>query len=315
MDDASRAFVLGTVGALLVAGLTRKRKPPTTTKPPRTSSTTSPGKSLANPYNYAKDKLPMLSARALGELGQSLSKLGGKAWPGVPLEAWVGFTSISEGNDEDTVTPTNTQQFHELGYFQTPAGPRSGPAPNPDPNAWMNSWGKLAGSPFVKELLGRPATMNPRLWQDAIDDQVAVGLANLRASLRSVSSSIPSDVQPKSLKSTWAVALAMMGFSAGPAKAARWVNMYAEKLAAQYESTRWSMWAAYIDTDITAGYTSNWVKGRHANPGASYLRTWEKLECAHQLAVKLGHATEFEAWYDAPSVSASTMMKGSWNSW
>lgn len=310
--SAQKALVIGTLGAMLFAGLSSKRKPKpkAPARPP-----VSPSASVSNPYNYAKDKLPMLQARALGELGTSLAKLAPKAWPGVPLEAWVGFTSISEGNDEDTVTRTNTQQFHELGYFQVPAGPRAGPAPNPDPNAWMNSWGKLAGSPWVKNVLGRTATMNPRLWQDATDDQVAVGLGNLRAALRSVNALIPADVQPKHESSTWAVALAFTGFSAGPAKAARWVNLYAEKLAAQYEDVRWSVWAWLIDADIQAGYTSDWVKGRHANPGASYLRTWEKLECAHQLAIQLGHKTEFEAWYDAPSVSASVMMKGSWNTW
>lgn len=113
-----------------------------------------------------------------GALGNAVRRYGDIIWSGVPNSALMGLSANSTGATENTTDAVANQSFHEIGYYQIPAGPRDGPAPNPNPNAHDNAWGQLATSTLVRQVLGRPATMVHNAWKTAIDDQTAVGLAN-----------------------------------------------------------------------------------------------------------------------------------------
>jgi hypothetical protein len=217
-------------------------------------------------------------------------------WPGVPPEAFLGFSQISMGATEDTVRPDNTQHWHEIGYFQTPAGPRDGPAPNPDPAADMNLWGRLATTNYVRAMLPgrRAATMVPGAWMDAIADQVAVGLGDLHGGSLAVSRQLGA-AGAQDPSSTWAVGLGFGAFERGPAGEAAAIAPWKDELAQVPEANRWSTWADLIDRDVRSGKVS-WTAQ------LPYLATWRKFEGGRQLAHSLGTSDAYDLWYDAPRV-------------
>ncbi len=283
---------LGVLALLVLAGRKKRAHVPHDTRTPAV---------------YAAQKLDTLKARASGKLGDSLARLHGKLWPGVPVEAFEGFTAISKGATENTTVGDPEQKFHELGYFQTPAGPRAGPAPNPDPA--VSHWAREAKSDLVKTALGREGTLDPAKWPTAIDDQVAIGLADISTELQRANYLI-GDLAVTDPKSTWAVGLGFMSFSAGGGTAAKWVNLYKARLAGTPEKSRWSKWGELIAADVARGV--KWEKGRHKNPGASYLRTWQKLESGRLLAHARGTGGVYDRWYDAPSVDPAPIMRAAW---
>lgn len=261
---------------------------------------------------YGRRHLSTLAPRWKGELGDVLREFAPKAWPGVPYEAWLGFTSISYGRRGPTDPTENTtdgvpgQRGHEVGFFQTPAGMLPGPAPNPDREAPWNTWGRLHDHPWVMRLLTddegkpRPAVMGPDEWKTHVEDQVAVGLADLRAGSRGVlmclgpagstrdHELVSGDPSP----TTWAVALGFLAFSEGAGAACHWIKPYASRLAQVPEDHRWSTLGHLIDADMRRG-------DRNA-PASKYKTAWGKLEGAKQLAHKMGRGTEWDAWYDDP---------------
>lgn len=260
---------------------------------------------------YGHGHLSTLEARWKDGLGDTLRAMAPGIWPGVPYEAWLGFTSISYGMrprpgpnnaTENTTDGVPGQRGHEVGFFQTPAGMVPGPAPNPDPDAPWNTWGRLHDHIWVtrKEALGRPATMVPDGWKTSLPDQVAVGLADLRAGSRGVSLCLgPSGVAPEHTlvsgdpsPTTWAVALGFLAFSEGGGSACHWIKPYAARLALVPEARRWSALGGMIDADFRAGV--------HSAPGSKYKTAWTKFESAKQLAHEVGRGAAWDAWYDEP---------------
>lgn len=226
-----------------------------------------------------------------------------RAWPGVPVTAFMGFTSIGS-RDEDTA-PTANRTFHEVGYFQTPAGPASGPAPNPNPDAPYNAWGKIASGRDAAELLGRPVVMTPDGWKGAraVPDQVAVGLLDLRRELESFRRAVRSVgvgvLEPRESASVYTVACAFSAFSAGASGAARNLSRLGSsgwQSAGRTEAGAWDWLLEEIARRWRAGTIPLENPGTHRNPAYTVLRTTQKLAAGAKLAESLGLADEL-AWY------------------
>lgn len=233
--------------------------------------------------------------RGRGELGTVLKSMTPKAWPAeatqmpVPWEAFLGFTAISQG-------PSELTSASERGYFQTPT----------------SSWNNLASTTYVKDLLGgRAATTDPNAWPTAISDQCAIGFGDLRAHLRTVNNTIGVELAGLRLASSWSVACAFMGFSAGSGAAAKWILMYKQRLATIPEAVRWAVLGNLIIADIDSGAASSWARGSHKNPGASYSRTTQKLECGLLAARELGDGESYAAWYGRPDCDFQKMVDAS----
>lgn len=230
-------------------------------------------------------------------IGLAVQRFSPVAFPGAPPEAFLGFTE--EGGSfnpasQDTALPPVNNSFHEVGYFQTEAGPASGPAPNPDPNADANNWGRHANDPLVVQMLGRPATMVPGAWASAIDDQTAVGLASLLGHAQAVAAQLPPEIQPSDQGSLWNVALAFMGFTEGDSGAARTVNRYADALTGVPDSRKFSALADAVILDAQNNGPVG-AAGSYSNPAYDVLNAWGKLETGRQLAQNLGRDA---SWFD-----------------
>lgn len=253
------------------------------------------------PSRYAAGKLSTLRSRWEGDLGRYVRDYAPQVWPGVPATAFLGFTSIGS-RDEDTA-PTANQIFHEVGYFQTPAGPASGPAPNPNANASYNAWGKIASEGLAAELLGRPVNMRAGGWRGAagVPDQVAVGLLDLHRELTSFRSGAPRAGVPVPLElaSVYTVACAFSAFSAGAAGAVR--NFAAVDAAgalrdSSNEAHAWDLICEHASALARAGRVPLTNRGTHRNPCYTLLRTTQKLAAGAKLAQALGLVEEL-AWY------------------
>jgi len=283
-----------------------------TTRPTYSTSTTGAIRSDRVPSHYAASKLSSLTARWRGALGDELRRLAPRAWPGVPVSAFMGFTSIGS-RDEDTA-PRANRVFHEVGYFQTPAGPADGPAPNPNPDAPYNAWGKIASGSTAAELLGRPVVMTPDGWKGAraVPDQVAVGLLDLRRELESFSrlarTAGAGVVAPRQSASVYAVACAFSAFSAGASGAARNLARLGSsgwQSAGRDEASAWDWIVEEIARRWRAGTIPLENPGSHRNPAYTVLRTTQKLAAGAKLAESLGLTDEL-AWY--PRVARGALL-------
>lgn len=293
-----------TTGALALGALWLvSRKGSTVTRPTYTSTSTNAVRSDRQPSRYAASKLSSLQARWRGALGAELRSLTPRVWPGVPVSAFMGFTSIGS-RDEDTA-PRANRVFHEVGYFQTPAGPADGPAPNPNPAAAYNAWGKIASGSAAAELLGRPVVMRAGAWKGAaaVPDQVAVGLLDFRRELegftRAVRSVGAGVLEPRSSSSVYTVACAFSAFSAGATGAARNLSRLGSsgwQTAGRTEATAWDWIIEEIARRWRAGTVPLENPGTHRNPAYTVLRTTQKLAAGAKLAESLGLAEEL-AWY------------------
>jgi hypothetical protein len=237
----------------------------------------------------------MLRRRLKGELGAILAEMAPRVWPGVPPAVFVGFTAFTVSRTENTTDARADQSFHEVGWFQTEAGPRGGPAPNPDPGADNNSWTRLAVDRDVVALLGRPATCRPGAWRDAPRDQVAVGLVNLRRRLGGLSTRLP-EVAPRDFGSLWAVALAFTMFSRGAGQAVKVLRALAPKMVDVPETDRWQTWAETVAVQAAKGLDV--VDTREGRKGAAYgwVRTEQKLQSGRLLAEQTDDRAALE-WY------------------
>jgi len=230
-------------------------------------------------------------------VGDSLRKMAPQIFPGVPVEAFVGFIANSTGIKENT-TDTSRNKFHEIGLFGTEAGPRYGPAPNPDPNAEDNSWGKLANHQLVKMLLGgRTATMAPNAWQSAVEDQVAIGLVNLRLRCHKVSRRLDASIRPvMNSSSLYFIICGFMGWSAGSRGASIHLNNYKHILASVHEDQRWGIFLRAVADDITSGILIPRTGQKHKNAAYSALRTWQKITAGQIFAREIGGNVN---WFDS----------------
>jgi hypothetical protein len=248
-----------------------------------------------SPAAYGADYATTLLRRWNGPLGQYAQQFSLQVFGGMPPEAIVGFTTIG-GQTEDTATTCAGNSFHEVGWFQTEAGPCYGPAPNPDPSAPDNNWGRLASSATVTGLLGRPATIDDGAWANAPADQVAVGLANLQAHAASVARQlVDPSLAPSNPGSTWTAFLAFTGFSAGDGGAARTINRYAAQLAGVPESGRVAALIDAVLADAQNGTLPGPTDGDHGNPAYDVLRTLQKLGAGRALAQQTGGDV---GWFD-----------------
>lgn len=259
----------------------------------------------AAPSTYAAAKLAKLRPRFDGTLGAALGQMvPASPFAGAPLSAVVGFTAIGDAT-EDTCSAarwrTRAGSFHEIGEFQTPAGPCSGPAPNPDRDAAMNHWGQLATSSMVRELLGgRDAVMTVGAWRlnSSVRDRAAIGLADLYRGLVDLEGRIPVELMPRTGGSLWSLALAFAAFSAGAAGAAQALAPVEDELARVEESQRFARWPAALVELHQAG--RRWgPANEHPNPAYTCARTWQKLQAGKVLADAVGEQSA--SWYVLPS--------------
>ena len=238
------------------------------------------------PTAYGQEKLNMLRQRAEGQIGEITERFASILYPGIPVEAFHGFTAFSTGPKENTVDAVPSQPFHEIGLYQVEAGPRNGAAPNANPNAEDNHWGLLHDREEVKLLLGRNATMVHNAWKTALEDQIAVGLVNLRYHAEGLERALghPFSADPAS---TWWLWCAFTAFSRGDSKAARVIARHWETLKNVDESSRWRRLRELVVDDIKnhhASSTGN-VKSRSSY---ALVRTEQKAESGFLLAQTLG---------------------------
>jgi len=246
------------------------------------------------PSAYGQAKLGTLLNRWNSALGTAVRRMTPIVWPGVPAEAFIGFTAIAGGLTENTAESVNNP-FAEIGAYQTEAGLQPGPYPNPDPNAPYNNWGKLANDPRVVQLLGRAASMVPDAWKQLPDDQAAVGLVNLRRYTDQLAAQIPASIRPTRYDTQWAVAMAFTAFSAGIGGARGLFTRYATQLTTVPEVDRWSRLLWLLARDIQNGFHPSGGAGRHGNVAYDALRTMQKFEAGRQLAVRTGGDAK---WFD-----------------
>jgi hypothetical protein len=256
-----------------------------------------------NPIQWGRDKLgnmrtwfPPIGPKRYPTVALILQRFAAVLFPGVPWQAFAGFCANGEYPWANTTEGVHSQPFHEIGLMGTPAGMRDKPAPDPDPNGRYNTYGKLHAHPDVLRVLvddahpsGRPATMVPNAWKTAIADQLAVGFVDVRGNGRSVASMLDPRIRPASESSTWFVALAFAGWSAGPGRAASHVRAHTEALVAVAEADRWATWIRIA----AAGPALH--KG-HENPAYTVARTWQKLEAGRLLSEETGDRCP--AWFD-----------------
>lgn len=246
----------------------------------------------AQPIKYAESKQQSLDKRWSAELGDALRAMTEQVWPGVPATFFLGFTAFSTSAKENTTEAVSSQKFHEIGYFQTEAGMRSKPAPDPDPDGEYNNWGKLHDHPLVVQLLGREATMTADGWKNAIPDQVAVGLVNLRRKLESNRARLGA-LYPQDMSSTWAGMLAFTVFSRGSGQTLKCLAPYASKLATIPESERWLAWEAMISADIAKDTKSIGNKSGKAGAPWAIMRSRQKHDSGRLFAERTGLDTSW----------------------
>lgn len=261
---------------------------------------------VAAPSTYAAAKVERLRPRFEGPLGAALGVMipaDGSPFRGAPVSGLLGFTAIG-GEDEDTCSAAawraRPESFHEIGEWQTPAGPCSGPAPNPDPDAEMNHWGRLATSSMVRAWLGRDAVTAPGAWRGAAAtrDRAAVGLADLYSERLALLGELPGALAPRDPGGIWAVALAFAAFSAGPAGAAQALAPVEDELARVDESRRFAAWPEALVELYRAG--RRWgPRAAHPNPAYTCARTWQKIAAGKALADAVRESSA--SWYVMPS--------------
>lgn len=259
---------------------------------------------VRTPTVYVGEKLAMIRRRAASPFGQAVQRMVGTVWPGVPWEAFLGFTALSmapgdpAGITEDTgALDRNTgrpmNRFHEIGPFQTEAGPSQGypggALEAPAPGDADNSWKRLHNDATVRQLLGgRDATMVPGAWRTAPDDQAAVGLVSLKRHSAGTNRMLDARIRPADPASLWNVAVAFTGFSAGDSAAAATINRYADSLARVPEAQRWGAFLEEVARDVARSTTGTrarpWTIAGHRNPAYDALRTEQKLAVGRALA-------------------------------
>jgi len=268
------------------------------------------------PSHYASDKLSApagIKSWWRGDIGRLTREYGARTFPGAPAEALMGFESNSGGPRENTtgwLTGSEEERaaaatagrrplsgsfngFHELGLFGVEGGVASGPAPGQVAGP-HNNWLPLATSGDVRNLLGRNAVTAPGSWV-AVQDQIAIGLVNLRKAGREVMNGLPANIRARSEGSLWFVALAFMGWSAGVAGTRSHIIRYASALAGVPEASRWGAWRYWLAKDFVAGRIASRPANSHENPAYSAVRTQQKLRAGEELQYELGGTSR---WFD-----------------
>ena len=246
------------------------------------------------PSRYESSKLSMVRGWWNGQSGALMRRMLPVIWPGVPVEAHMGFVSNASWNEDTALTPSRIA-FHELGGYGTEGGPSELPVPNAvTTRGASNNWFRLHNDPRVRQLLGgRAATMNTfrrideQHWDIPLDDQIAIGIVNLYDALSSVIRRLRPGLAPARRDSLWAVALSFMAWSAGAGGASSHINKYASRLASVPEERRWEEFLRLIaSAEDSRGST-------HRNPAYSAMRTQQKLRVGRSLARANGGNVEW----------------------
>lgn len=224
---------------------------------------------------YAASHLGSMRSRWDGELGRHVRAMKMRLWPSTPAQALVALTS--NGSQREDTCPGSNTTFHEIGFFQTPAGPCSGPAPNPDPRAAYNAWGRYASLGMVRDMLGgRGATMVPGAWREAVADQAAIGLADYRQNLSSLQAMLPRECQVRDEGKPWQLWCAVMAYGAGPAGAYRILMAHRGALV------------GVPDDDRCASLVRSVARSGTAAQAHRVNRAWQRHEAGRQLALATG---------------------------
>jgi hypothetical protein len=238
-----------------------------------------------SPETWARRRIARAEAFWNGKPGAVLRAMAPVVFPDAPAAVFVGFC-LNAGQTENTTEVVPKQAFHEMGWWGTEGGMRDKPAPNPNAAAKYNSWGKLHADSLVVSLLGRKATMRHNAWKQAIEDQHAIGLVNVR---RHALNALGPLWEPP-LGSLWEVAAGFAAWSAGSSRMGARFERHRAALAAVPEGERWAAYCALVAQEKPG------ASGSHSNAAYSVLRTLQKLECGRTLAVRVGQPT---TWWDA----------------
>ncbi|MFO0607254.1 MAG: hypothetical protein U0324_29090 [Polyangiales bacterium] len=270
-----------------------------------------------DPAAWVRSKRTKLRTIARGEVARHTRAALAVCMPSVPVAAALGFalngdpyntTGWKVGDERERAEalrkgrrpfvkgdPTKgygaigSDDLHELGWF----GVEGGHCPTPvatDPDC---PWVQLADSEEVVKILGRPAVTGGA-WYGAVEDQCAVGIANLLRHMRQIQRKLdpriawPADRKPVTL---WQWSMACISWSAGTSRAARHVNAYAAELGALEERRRvgeFMRLAAAIDDD----------GGRHRQDEYSALRDAQKREGGRAAAALTGEGDAALAFLD-----------------
>lgn len=265
-----------------------------------------------NPLEWARKKRRKLERYARPDFLDVVRAARDVCLPGVPLCVLLGFAANGSRNENTTgwiagdaaelaaaerqgKTPLGRALdsyartgLHELGPF----GVEAGRAPTPVATASDCPWVSLARSAEVEKILGRRAVTGAR-WHGAVDDQVAVGVANLgrhedgaRGRLHPALGWAADDKR----RTLWRLACTMARWSAG-GRGIEHINDYAGELAALPEGRRWGRFLELAAAEDDAG-------AKHRQDEYTALRTAQKLEAARLAAPLTGEGDEALAWLD-----------------
>lgn len=260
------------------------------------------------PSSYAREKATTMRDRLAGMLGALLRRFIPIAFPGANADAMLfallGFTAFSMTPTENTTEAVLTQSFHEVGLFQVPAGARSGPAPN---NTGGNkAYWALATGAIVRAMLGRAASLVHNAWKPtgrpadaardrlAMEDQTAVGLANLLRDETSIRTALDNAHRGVSGAtngwSLWRIFLMFTAMSRGAGQTLTVLRPYLAQLAAAPEAVRLQRLIELVNAGILAGdphATNTWKDG----VCYAIVRSLQKLNSGRLAAEAAGNST------------------------
>lgn len=219
------------------------------------------------PRAYGAAHIRTMLSRWNGAPGAAIREYGPRIWPYTPGQALMGMSANSEGATE-AITLAG---FWEVGLFNTPGGSPSQPA------ATGGSWASIARSQAFIDLVGREGVIGNG-WQDAIVDQVVIGLLDYHRGIQIIASRIPADLRPTA-GTQWEWACGVFGYVTSTGAIAA-INDHADFLRGFEEQYRFG---ALLAATAEAGFTSG-------TSGTAYplVRAWQRLECGRLLTEQTG---------------------------
>lgn len=257
------------LGLLLVGGQGRMRTPVLPPGRGRGSVPPPPGGTAATPTAYADDHASAMRSR-WAEWGSLAREYMPIAFGDAPPELAVGATAMSTGQHELT-------SANEAGYFNTP----------------LAHWDALRSSALVREMLGRDAVPTSQ-WRDAVPDQIAVGLSDLRREQGACNAALPESLRAVIPGSGWGWWVAQSAWSAGAARAARHWREHESAVRSVALADRVTALVRSVLAAIESGHYDAAPSFDHENGAYTTLRTCQKLWCARALAEDHG---ELDPWW------------------
>lgn len=269
----------------------------------------------AHPRDWARDRRHRLKRWATGDVGRWTREARDVCLPGVPVAAILGF--FANGNlDENTAgwitcsdeeradavarkrfplkrrDPSDREVYgnvhdndlHELG----PGGVEAGRVPTPVATGAC-PWVSLATSAEVVKVLGREGVTGGA-WYGAHQDQVVIGVANLRRHLRAIRVKLDARLQWDDEKplGIYAVFCGMSSWSAGGGRMEDHLERYTEALASKAEPARVGEFLRLASATDESG-------GRHREDEYTALRFAQKLSAG---ILACAFTNEDPAWFD-----------------